>query len=511
MRSFLLHGVAVLPSLVSSVVFTLALIVSPVSVLGAGLVFSPGSGSYQPGATFTVSVFVDSAGEALNAVSGVVSFPKGALEVVSVSKNQSIISLWVEEPYFSNEDGTVHFEGIVLNPGYVGSNGKILDVTFAAAGAGAPVLTFSAGSVLANDGEGSEILTSRGRAQFTIASAPTRDTTPDDSSEAPNTTESLVPALLPEVVPVDSSPTGWLAGSTGVFNFALPEGVVAMRLLLDTESDSVPTVVYQPPIASKTIEGLEEGLSYLHVQYKNAAGWGDVLHHEIRTDTTAPNTPIVKVIRQDTFLLSALDEVSGVERFEIDIDGGEKFTLSGEAATVFVIPASLTLSRGQHALTVRVFDHAGNSTLTTTPFEYIPTVTEGGNDEHSGAIQDRESPVYSLLVPNGAILITILSVIVPLLGLIILLGILVYAVWRALGGLKRRIEREAKEASEIVRRAFFMLRSDLEVDIETLKKANLKRKLTREESKILKRLQANINTAEQVIGKEIADIEKEVQ
>ena len=62
----------------------------------------------------------------------------------------------------------------------------------------------------------------------------------------------------------------------------------------------------------------------------------------------------------------------------------------------------------------------------------------------------------------------------------------------------------------IVHKAFMILKMDLEADIETLKKANLKRKLTREEAKILKRLEKNLNEAELAINKEIADIDKEV-
>ena len=51
------------------------------------------------------------------------------------------------------------------------------------------------------------------------------------------------------------------------------------------------------------------------------------------------------------------------------------------------------------------------------------------------------------------------------------------------------------------------MRAEFEQDIELLSKASVKRKLTREESKILKHLQNTIDTAETAITKEIADIE----
>lgn len=82
--------------------------------------------------------------------------------------------------------------------------------------------------------------------------------------------------------------------------------------------------------------------------------------------------------------------------------------------------------------------------------------------------------------------------------------------WRAAGGLRRRISKEVFEARMIVHNAFTILRSDLEEDIETLKKAKNKRKLTREEAKILKRLQKNLAEAEKLISTEVQDIEQEI-
>ena len=45
--------------------------------------FSPSSGEYAVGGVFSVSVFVSSADQAMNAASGAVSFPADKLEVVS--------------------------------------------------------------------------------------------------------------------------------------------------------------------------------------------------------------------------------------------------------------------------------------------------------------------------------------------------------------------------------------------------------------------------------------------
>ena len=89
---------------------------APLSTDAATLSFSPTAESYAVGSTFSVGVSVGSVDQAINAVSGVISFPWDKLEMVSLSKTGSIFSLWVQEPSFSNSVGTVSFEGIVLNP-----------------------------------------------------------------------------------------------------------------------------------------------------------------------------------------------------------------------------------------------------------------------------------------------------------------------------------------------------------------------------------------------------------
>ena len=115
----------------------------PIAAQAASLYFSPSSGSYAVGSPITLNVYVSSADQAMNAASGVISFPSDKLEVTSLSKTGSIFTLWVQEPSFSNSVGAVNFEGIVLNPGFTGSGGKVLSITFKTKVAGNAPLTFS--------------------------------------------------------------------------------------------------------------------------------------------------------------------------------------------------------------------------------------------------------------------------------------------------------------------------------------------------------------------------------
>ncbi len=504
MRSFSFCPSEILAGLTNKLVFALfLLLLLPISAQAASLSFLPATGTYNPGTVFSTGITVSSQGEALNAVSGVVSYPKDLLEIVSISKSQSVISLWVQEPYFSNSEGTVHFEGIVLNPGFTGNGGKVLTITFKVKSTGQADLVFAAGSVLANDGEGSEILTSKSGAQFSFTSP----AVPPPLVPVATTEEES--AVLPEVLSDTNPQNGWSAQTTGIFTFSIPDSVISMRLLLDEKPDSVPVVVYTPPVPQREISDLSEGVSYLHVQYKDAAGWGEILHHKIQVDTEIPETFAIKEVGPGTFLFTAADALSGIARYEVQINNGPAVEFIDDGSHLYRVPEQ---PAGLHTLFVKAFDAAGNSTSTSIQFESQVNVPAVPVPIPVPVADVESTPVNtnSSIVSNGAVLITVLSIVIPSLALILLLGVLLYLAWRGAGGLRRRVDREVKEANLIVHKAFTLLKTDLELDVESLKKANKKRKLTREESKILKRLQVNLDEAERVISKEVSDIEKEV-
>lgn len=506
MRSYVAHFRLVPKATIAKIVFALTFfLVLPVSTLAATLSFSPALGSYPVGSTVTVSVYSNSGGVALNALSGVVAYPNDLLEVISISKNQSIISLWVQEPSFSNSAGTINFEGIVLNPGYIGSNGRVLTITFRVKAAGQPTLVFSSGSILANDGEGSEILTSKGQAQFTTVPATVVApvvgnpvTVPEQTTESSeNETIGVTPQVLSDTHPQNT----WSKETTGVFNFILTDEVTAVRLLIDSEPLTTPVITYAPPIEMREIRDLEDGVSYLHIQYKTATGWGEVVHYKLQIDTVVPDSVSAKELLPGIFLFRAHDSGSEISHYEVQIDGGETIKFIDDGSHVFATPAQ---TPGTHTLQVKAVDLAGN--FTSTSLNFVTPASPSVEDRNQDLSQ--YSIFQNRFLYTGAAIITILSVVIPFIALILLLVILLYVAWRAHGGLKRHIDKEVSEAKLIVHKAFALLRSDLEVDIATLKKASSKRVLTREEAKILKRLQKNLDEAEEVIGKELSDIEK---
>ena len=137
-------------------------------VQAADLKLSPSGDYYQVGDNISVTAQVVSPDESANAVYGVINFPSNKLQVTSISKADSIVNLWVQDPTYSNSQGQVTFEGAILNPGFTGESGQLITINFRAKSAGSVKLAFSDGSILANDGQGTNILDKLGATVFNI-------------------------------------------------------------------------------------------------------------------------------------------------------------------------------------------------------------------------------------------------------------------------------------------------------------------------------------------------------
>ncbi|MEK7553063.1 MAG: cohesin domain-containing protein, partial [Patescibacteria group bacterium] len=157
----------------AAIVATALFITTPVQAATLSLV--PPTGVVVAGESFSVNVVTGSVDQPMNAVSGTITFPTDLIEVVSLSKEGSVITYWVEEPNSSNVSvggsGTIKFEGVTLNPGFIGSTGRILNLRFRAKQPGTANLEFAGGSVLANDGQGTNILENLSGARLTILPA----------------------------------------------------------------------------------------------------------------------------------------------------------------------------------------------------------------------------------------------------------------------------------------------------------------------------------------------------
>ncbi|MGC9610987.1 MAG: cohesin domain-containing protein, partial [Minisyncoccia bacterium] len=259
--------------LISAIVLFACLGVPAAKAEAATLTLSPFSGSYQVGQTFSVRISVTSQDTAINAASGVISFPQDKLEITSLSKTGSIITLWVQDPSFSNNTGTINFEGVVLNPGFQGSDGKILTANFRVKAAGEASVAFASGSLLANDGLGTNIISGFVNADFGLK--PQAQNQEAGESTTPSETNPLAPQISSLTHP---DPNNWYNNNNPKFTWKVPAGVTAVKVQYDKYPQSVPSVTYTPAISEKSLENIPDGIWYFHVQFKDANGWGSVAH-----------------------------------------------------------------------------------------------------------------------------------------------------------------------------------------------------------------------------------------
>lgn len=562
-------------SLVVAIVIFLAL--TSVSE-AASLALSQSTGVYSSNSTFTVRVQVNTEGQSVNAAEGTISFNPKELSVVSVNRSGSIFSLWVAEPAFSNSAGTISFSG-GLPSGYSGKTGTIMNITFRAAGAGTARVNFKNGSVLANDGRGTNILTNMNGGVYTIQA--------NAVAPEPEIIEYVAPANTPSAPTITSSThsdsTKWYASNSATLNWVLPSGVTGVRTLLNDNPTSVPTRVYDEPISSINLTDLEEGISYFHIQFRNSEGWGRVTHYRLAVDTKNPlNIKIENLADLETsnpnqiLKVQVEDETSVVNRYIVKLNNQPEFDYLDETgSSTIILPA---LDPGYHTVIIEAFDQAGNSIVGTHSFtiasfdkpvftEYPAEINEqvipvikgltrpesvveisltrlgsepiiytitadnqgefifipegkfsngvyelvaratdkfGAQSEYSDSIKIAVQQAGYLRI--GSLIVSVLSVLVPLLVLLFLLVIGSWYLYAYAKRFKKKVRVESSEALEILNKEFATLQNILSEQSESMLQSRKTKKLTKAEEEMVMVINEALQKSRAKVEKEINDV-----
>lgn len=549
------------------------------SVEAATLAVTPATGVYKTGQSFTVNVLVNTAGVPVNAADGTMSFNPRELSVVAVSRTSSIFNLWTAEPTFSNAAGTITFSGGVPT-GYTGVSGVVMSVTFKSLVSGAARVTLSGASVLAADGRGTNVLTNMSGGTYTLSAV--------DSQPTPEViVEYVAPANTPIAPKVQSATHGdqarWYTANTATLSWTLPTDVVAVRTLLDTAAISVPTKVYDNPPKEITLKDLQNGVSFFHIQFKNAQGWGKVAHYRLAIDNEKPTSlnltaaeikDLASPLQQIN--IAAADATSPVLRYVIKIDTETPYE---HTATSSKFTLSLpSLRPGDHTIVVEAFDSAGNSivnsysftisafdkpvitqypsdlTIGTYPvikgttrslsvvtitftdaqgqtilasstsdaageFTVLPTVSLGEGVYKVSAVatdelgaQSEVSDTVTILIKKpdyivlGTWLISLFSVLIPLVALAIISWVGVIYSFHRLRRLKNRLRKESGEATAMAEHEFLAILSVLDQHEEKLLRSKKTGKLSVAEAQLFADLRATVSLAENRVEKEVADV-----
>ncbi len=473
----------------------------------AQLNFSPSTGTYSNGQSFTVTVQVDPQAKSVNAVEAKLSFDNTKLSVISVSKTGSVFSLWTTEPTFSNAAGTIDFGGGSPTP--FTSRSTLITVTLKALAEGTGNVSVASASVLAADGLGTDVYTNTTPASYTIGAAsipetkptePVEEETPKPEEEKP--TDAAITFGDPPRAPEAGSttfldPELWYATKIGVFTWTLPFDVTEVALDIATSADATPVTKYDPPIEDfSTNEGvLLEGVQYLTLQFKNQVGWGGVLHRMIKIDTESPRPFTINVRAGNTptafplLTFEANDDTSGIEKYEMTIADGEMFEVTPDEAKLGYMLKNL--EDGTYTVKVVAVDFAGNKTEATVPV----LITSGW---HPAAAVVDQSSFWDIFKGKN------LFIILLLLGLI---GQFMYMFYMKKQHEQRehKLRKETKEIQDQMEKIFSALRDEIYDQINMITK---KQRLSKKEREAVEGLNQALEVSETLIEKEISDVNK---
>lgn len=338
--------------------FIIFIIFLPHSVLAAPtatLYFLPKIGNYKIGQIFQVKVMVNTNGQAINAIESTIDYSDDTLQATSLSRS-NLISLWAKEPSYNNSH--VNFSGGIPSPGFTGTS-NLLTINFKAVAEGEAWLKFTnPTSVLANDGYGTDILSSTGTASFKIQLAEKQPTAPPITP----------PPTVGEPQIMVSSPTHpdqnrWVANQDIIFNWQRTKNVTNFSYVLDHNSETIPDNYGEGLVITTSYLSIDDGIWYFHIKGRANQSWGPVTHYRVQIDASPPYD--FKIISEESiptanpsprFRFEAKDDLSGIDRYEIAIDQSNWLKTTDNSYQV------QNLSVGRHNLMVRAIDRAENST-----------------------------------------------------------------------------------------------------------------------------------------------------
>jgi hypothetical protein len=332
--------------------------------LSSSLYLSPYSGTFFVGSTFNVSVFVNTQESVVNAIEVDLKFPPDLLQVTNPTAGVSFISVWADQPSYSNKDGIISFKGGVPNPGIKTSAGLVSTITFRAKTPGTARISFSDSSkVLLADGKGTNILKSNANGEYILILEP---------PEGPNITS-----------PTHPSQASWYANNNPVFFFEGQEGVTDYSYVLNQDPSGTPDNISEGAGNSVSLNDVGNGVWYFHVKSKRNGIWGGVSHYPIHIDNMPPKSFQVKIDSVSLAYFKTEDLLSGMDYYEVSVaDVSDPETSANpfflESVSPYKIPSA---GSGKYMVLVRAYDKAGNyaqEQAILTVFNSFILVTENG-------------------------------------------------------------------------------------------------------------------------------------
>lgn len=437
----------------------------------------------------TLSIVLNSEGVTINNAEAKIVFPKDLLEVVSISKSNSVFSLWVEEPTYSNISGIITFNGGVPTPGFNGPNGTVLSIVLKAKVTGQADLIFSDAAVRANDGLGTNVLNSKNGKTITIT---------NKAEPVPTETPATAPSIpaLQITSPTHPSQEDWYKDNNPIFRWKIPTGVNAVQTGIDNNTSGAPRVTYAPAINEKSVKDLKDGIWYFKVRARKDGNWGPISTYIARIDTTNPIKNDVSFSYDDDKKIlninsDIVDETSGLDHYEIYIND---FLIKKVPSEEFV-NNNYQLSfdtPGNNTVRLLAVDRAGNSVESLGTFQTTTKL-------ESESVQPTTSAERQLMVTMGSFTIPVIYFVVIILLIVMILVIGAFI----LGRHYSKFLNKSKMRTALVKgdntKVLLMLKKRLEKHLEILQHTRHNRILSKEEKEIKEAIEGDLDEVDRAI------------
>ncbi|MEI8337664.1 MAG: cohesin domain-containing protein [bacterium] len=350
----------------------------------ATLSLTPETSQVGIGDKITVEVRIDSAGIGFNAAQATIKFPKDVLNVTSIDKSSSAFSFWLEEPAYSNTDGTVTFTGGTPF-GVSGAAVSVLKIEFQAKSSGNGALSITNAAVTSSDGSGTNILSKTNDGIISVVPVGVVPKMTEAQVASPQIVRVPVPSpLLPAkpVLKIPLYPEGnwYTLTSPFIASWNLPTDISGVSTLLNKSPSSIPADKTEGLFDNKTFGTLQDGIWYLHVRFQNNIGWGPTTNYKISVDTTPPHGFDLKVLEGNqtenptpTLQFKTSDALSGIKEYQVRINNDDPIVIPGtDYKGSFKLPVQMP---GKKKILVKAVDFADNGIEANVDLEILPIVS----------------------------------------------------------------------------------------------------------------------------------------
>ena len=466
----------------------------------ATLAVSSASVHVTTGDIVTVRVVVNSSDQAINTAEGTLNFPPDVLQALSIDKSSSVFTIWVQDPSFSNSAGQVNFSGGLPTPGYQGSGGTVLSATFVARQAGTATLSLSDASVRANDGMGTDVLTTANGLTVTVTN-PAAAPTPVVTTPAPVTTPTTptTPTTSTTKTPSDTTPPT-ITSSTFIYDSATGllsvsanakdtgSGIANYSVAVDTGAPvtiSPATFVAGPYQVAVHVSGNHTALLTVTDNDGNKTGVTGTFTVPVIAPPTLNTLPSTMTSGSQLSIQGTAPQDNAQVQIYIAKNGAtpSQFSATPDATGSFILLGPI-LQRGTYQVWAVGTSVGGIESVPSAKMQIIVS------DEALISFGP-----FNLSLPTILLIFLVLSF---LSFLVAALGW--YKVYTYHRGRKHAIEKIHKD----VHHALGVFRDDMSAHIDELENADSTRKLTAAETKLRNDMKSNLTDLEKYIDGEVS-------